>query len=418
MRTALLLAFALVGCQAAPEGAASNGTIRDSAGVQIVTSTTPAWQEGEGWQVDSVPMTVIGADESDEQQQWPYVQAAARLSDGRVAVAAEGSIRLFGPDGRFVKLISRPGEGPGEFRAVHELRALPGDTLVADAGFGLQLAYFAPGGSLVREERFEREDLARLGPWKECGSGMLADGSRYNCKHDPSIPLSATNRVDVVDANFSSSPGPGLLRQLSRLWIVSPARDTAYPVGITAGIEQFGVKLAPGREVFVVHPFHSWSRITSGGSPLRLAIATNPDYRIELWSTTGKLERIIERTGARIAPTASDAEQARASMRDQLKYLDDPTRERVLAEVPTPDSLAAVMGLAITPAGELLVQREGFLPSQRASVWDVFDAEGRYLGPIRILGRMRILAAGNDHLLVLRRTEDDASLVEVYRFRK
>lgn len=418
MRATFLLALALVGCQSAPEDAASEGMIRDSAGVQIVTSTTPAWKEGEGWQVDTVPMTVIGADENDPQQQWRYVQAAARLSDGHVAVAAEGSIRLFGPDGRFVRLISRSGEGPGEFRAVHELRALPGDTLVADAGFGYQIAHFAPGGSLVREERFEREELSRFGPWKECDMGMLADGSRYGCKNDPSIPLSATNRVDVVDANFRSSAGPGLLRQLSRIWIVSPARDTAYPVGITAGIEQFGVRLAPGREVFVVHPFHSWSRVTSGGEPLRLAIATNPDYRIELWSPTGKLERIIERTGARLAPSAQDAEQARASMDNQLKYMDQPTRERVLAEVPTPDSLAAVVGLAITPAGDVLVQREGFLLSQQASVWDVFASDGRFLGAIRIPGHMRILAAGNDHLLVVRRKEDEAWLVEVYRVKR
>ena len=416
MRPTLLFSLGLAACQSAPEGAAPNGTTRDSAGVQIVTSTTPAWQEGEGWRVDSVPMTVIGADENDPQQQWRYVETAARRSDGSVAVAIEGSIRLFGADGRFVQLLSRSGNGPGEFRYIAALRTMAGDTLVAQTEFGHRVAHFAPDGTLVREERFEREELSRFGPWHECDSGMLADETRYACKKDPSIPLTATNREDVVDANYSSSPGPGFLRQLFRIWLVTPARDTAFPVGIVSGLEQFGVEIAPGREEFVVHPFYSRSRLASGGNPLRLAIATNPDYRIELWSTAGKLERIIERTGARIAPTAGDAEQARVSMRAQLKYLDEPTRERVLAEVPTPDSLAAVLGLAITPAGELLVQREGFLPSQQASVWDVFDRDGRFLGPIRIPGHMRIIAAGDDHLLMLRRTEDEAWLVEVYRF--
>ncbi|MEI2720019.1 MAG: hypothetical protein V9E87_07730 [Gemmatimonadales bacterium] len=215
-----------------------------------------------------------------------------------------------------------------------------------------------------------------------------------------------------------SSPGPGLLRQLNRVWLVTPARDTAYPLGIEAGLEQFGVKLEAGREAFVIHPFHSRSYLASGGNPLRLAIATNPDYRIELWSMTGKLERIIERPGARLAPTADEIARAHESMASQLKYMDQATRDRVLAQVPTPDSLAAVAGLAMTPTGELLVQREGFLLSHPASVWDVFGTDGGFLGSIRIPGHMRLLAAGTDHLLVIRRTPDDAWLVEAYRLKR
>ncbi len=418
MRHLLALVVLLAAaCQRAPEPTTA-GT-RDSAGVTVVSSTTPVWREGEGWRVDSVPMTVIGADENDPQQQWKYLESAARLSDGSVAVAADGSIRLFGADGRFVRLISRSGEGPGEFRHVDALLALPGDTLRANSYFGYQVSWFAPTGELVREERLDRAQLAHFGPWGECTGGLLSDGSRYSCKMDSTIPLSATNRRSVVDANGMSSPGPGLLRELRRIWLVTPARDTAYPLGITTGLEQFGVKLEGGREEFVIHPFHSISHFASGGTPLRLAIATNPDYRIELWSMTGRLERIIERPGARIAPPAEEIPRARESMSSQLqRYLDKATIERVLAQVPTPDSLAAVAGLAMTPSGELLVQREGLLRTQTASVWDVFDVEGRLLGSIRTPGRMRILAAGTDYLLVLRLTEDDGSRVEVYRLRR
>ena len=415
---ALLITTALIGCQTAPEPSTSTASVRDSAGVEIVTSTTPTWQEGEGWQVDTMPMTVIGADESDPQQQWKYVEGAARLSDGSIAVAADGSIRLFGADGRFVRLISRTGEGPGEFRYLGDLLALPGDTIRANNSFGYQVAWYTPSGRLIREERLDREQLARFGPWSECSNGFLPDGSRYGCKKDPSIPLSATNRPSVIDASGMSSPGPGLLRQLNRVWLVTPARDTAYPLGIEAGLEQFGVTLEAGREAFVMHPFHSRSYFASGGTPQRLAIATNPEYRIELWSMTGKLERIIERPGARQTPPPEEIARANEYMASQLDYMDKATRDRVLAQVPTPDSLAAVSGLAMMPTGELLVQREGRLLSQPATVWDVFGTDGGLLGNIRIPGHMRLLAAGSDHLLVMRRTPDDAWLVEAYRLKR
>lgn len=416
--TALLATIMLLPSCGARERVAGDATTRDSAGVAIITSGAPAWSTGEGWQVDSVPITVIGADEQDVQQQWQYVQTAARRADGSVVVAIEGSIRLFGADGRFVQTISQAGQGPGEFRYLSQLLPLPGDTLRASDGFGYQVAWFAPDGALLREERVDRERVSNLGPWSECNTAFLADGSRLGCKLDPSIPLSATNRASKVDEKGWSSPGPGLLRQLRRVWIAAPALDTAFPLGIDAGIEQFGVTLAPGMEEFVVHPFHGRSVIASGGSPLRIAIATNPDYRVEWWTPTGTLERIIQRPGARLAPSEADLAGAQAYLEAQMERMDPVMRSKVLAEVPTPDSLPAVYGMVVSPAGELLIQRSGLLPSQPTSSWDVFGADGTFLGEIRISGHVRLLAAGTDYLLAIRRTDDDASLVEVYRLRR
>ena len=86
-------------------------------------------------------------------------------------------------------------------------------------------------------------------------------------------------------------------------------------------------------------------------------------------------------------------------MAGQLNFADPTTRGRLAAQVPTPDSLPAVVGLAVTPTGELLVQRPGTLASDPASVWDVFGADGRLLGSIRLPGHPRILAVGTDYLL-------------------
>jgi hypothetical protein len=109
---ALLATLMLLPSCATPEGVASTASVRDSAGVAIITSGAPVWADGAGWQVDSVPITVIGADESDVNQQWQYVQAAARLSDGSVVVAVEGAIRLFDAEGQFLRTISPAGGVP------------------------------------------------------------------------------------------------------------------------------------------------------------------------------------------------------------------------------------------------------------------------------------------------------------------
>jgi hypothetical protein len=215
-----------------------------------------------------------------------------------------------------------------------------------------------------------------------------------------------------------SSPGPGLFRPLSRFWIAAPALDTLYPLGIDAGLEQFGVELAPGQEAFVMHPFYGRSFVASGGTPLRIAIATNPEYRIEWWTPTGTLERVITRPGARLAPTDADRAGAVASLEKQYEQVDPSVRRTLLAAIPTPDSLPAVYGMVITPRGELLVQRSGILRTQPISTWDVFAADGAFLGEIRIPGHLRLIEAGEDHLLAMRRTEDDAWLVEVYGLRR
>ncbi|MDZ4390301.1 MAG: hypothetical protein U0974_11310 [Gemmatimonadales bacterium] len=197
----------------------------------------------------------------------------------------------------------------------------------------------------------------------------------------------------------------------------APDLETTHPLGVDGGIERFGVAVGT-REEFVVHPFHSRSYLAAGGTPMRIAIATNPNYRVELWTPTGTLERVVRREGGRRAPTLAERAAAPTLMKRYLEGVDPATANTIMAEVPTPDSLPALVGLTVTPQGELLVQREGFLPSQVSSLWEVFDSSGRWLGELRLPARTRILSVGTDHLLVQRMTVDDVVLIEVHRLRR
>lgn len=244
--------------------------------------------------------------------------------------------------------------------------------------------------------------------------GIFPDRSRFGCQDDARIPRTATNRPSV-----EGDPGPGRLRTLQRFYVVPPSLDTAYAIGLYAGIEQFGLKLNGGSTSFVTHPFYGNTFIAAGGTPMRIVLATNPEYNIEVWTPTGKLERVIRRVGGRRAPNAAEKADVPATMRKQMTQRHDTADlERVLAAVPMPDSLPAVMGLVVGPAGEVIVQREGMLPSHRVSLFDVFDVTGRWLGEIRLPTRMRLFELGSDYLLGVRMDSDDVPRVEVYRLRR
>jgi len=400
-QTALVLCFALLSCKAAPPPADATPVAGDSAGIAIVNNRAPVWTDATRWKLDAVPLTSIGGDENDVQQQFRFIRAARRLSNGNVVIGVDNELRLFGPDGKFLRTIAGKGNGPGEFQSIGDVWRLNGDTILASQAIaegGMKNVLINPDGSYAREERPDGEKYRALGRWGECARMVLPDRSRISCQNDSSIPLSATNRVSKIDERGMSSPGPGLLRQLKRLYLVPPSLDTAYPIGITAGIEQFGVTINGKSHGFVIHPFYSRSIIAAGGSPLRIVTLQNPEYELLVWTPTGQLERVIRRAGGRRAPNPqelSDAADALRKSQQRDQHQQDPViAAQIVAAVPTPDSLPAALAVVVSSAGEILVAREGNLPSHASSLYDVFDAKGQYLGELRLPRRSGIREVG------------------------
>lgn len=370
------------------------------------------------WRIDADPITRIGEDAADARKHFKSVVAAVRLSDGRVVVATEAELRWFDSTGAYLMTTTRDGDGPGEFRFIRSLYRQIGDTvLVADA-IGRRVARFSPSGTLLEDIRLDEQRFNSLGQWRECDAAILPDGSRYSCQFDSSIPEDALNRPSRQGREGQSSPGVGRLRQLRRTYLVPPALDTAYPLGIVAGIEQFGVRV-DNHETYVLHPFYSRSLIAAGGTPMRIVTMTNPEYRVEVWSATGVLERALTRKKGRRTPSADEVAAARHEMWLQSrKGLDSAQFERVLAAVPTPDSLPAAIDLVVSDRGEVIVQRDGFSSAARHSRFDVFDANGDWLGELLLKPRTRILAIDEHALVTIRIDDDDVPVVEVWRFHR
>jgi hypothetical protein len=422
----VLLCAALLAnaCTEAKLEANSGSTVEtDSAGVKIITSEAPAWNETTRWRIDSVPLTVIGANESDTAQQFRFVTSAHRLPNGNVMVGVRSELRLFDSTGAFVRTAARKGNGPGEFQSITSVHRLTGDSILASqhiAEGGMKDVVFAPDGSFASEHFPDMQKFRQLGRWGECHAIILPDRSRTGCQHDPSIPETATNRPSKVIKPGWTSPGPGHLRQLKRQYVISPSFDSAHQINVVAGIEQMGVEYAPGKTAFLGHPLYSHSLTESGGSPLRVFTMLNPHYEIEVWTPQGKLERVIRRTNARRAPTDADLKFAEAELKEhaQMYQQDAVTTAKILAGVTAPDSLPAGFRLIAAPTGELLVMRDGIFPSSTRTLYDVFDRDGKFLGDFGLPTRSFISDIGSNFIVFVHYDENDSPRVEVRRLHR
>jgi len=117
---ALLVACVLLvvsACSAGPDKVGRNVSFRDSAGIQVIESRAPRWENTPHWVVGA-PVVEIGSVDGDSSGILFQVQDAVRLSDGRILVANGGTneLRFFTGSGRHLATIGGTGSGPGEFR--------------------------------------------------------------------------------------------------------------------------------------------------------------------------------------------------------------------------------------------------------------------------------------------------------------
>lgn len=95
---------------------ASAQQVRDSGGIRIVSYARNDAPK-QHWTLDSKPLLEIGGVADEGPTSFARIVGAARLSDGRIAVAnaQPSEIRMFSASGAFLRSLGRNGEGPGEF---------------------------------------------------------------------------------------------------------------------------------------------------------------------------------------------------------------------------------------------------------------------------------------------------------------
>ena len=173
--TAIAVA-AVAACGNGPPAAHSSAVVTDSAGIEIVTSDP--WTTEAHCAIGDEPILSIGTREGDAPHIFYQVRAAARLSDGSVAVVDGSSreVRVFGETGAHLVSMGGRGEGPGEFGSPWLLWVLPGDTLWVGDYLPWRFNIFSADGVFIRSLTPDDFALHTLIP----PGGVLDGGSSVN----------------------------------------------------------------------------------------------------------------------------------------------------------------------------------------------------------------------------------------------
>jgi len=388
-----LILLALAACSGT-DASKWGGTVSDSAGVAIVTN--PA--EG-GWSLAKAPEITrdldIGTIEGDPAYQFGTIAAIDVSDAGEILVLDQlaAEVRVFDASGKHLRSVGKPGQGPGEL--------VPGQTLT-----GLRAG---------RGDTVYVMDLARFRI-----VGFAGDGTEVG-----SYPVPITQGIPVV---LRPAPGGKVAMQVRRMALPGVTDSTVTPrdfivirdlTGATAdtvaSLESGGtLKFGGGGEmqtrIFASEPV--WTMLDDG----RIVIGRNDTYSLRVFSQDGGLERVVRRPVEPVPVTSADQAAYRAMLRKLVErrlatagqaanpaavaYVDQMLKNMQFAEF-----FPAYANLLGGPDNTLWVQRyattlptaedgQPDLENLTSPEWDVFDAQGRLLGKVKLPERfsaMRVL---------------------------
>jgi len=168
-----LTALVVVGC-GGDTARTPAATVRDSAGINIVENTDPAWPPGEGWRLEAESVLAIGVAQGPEEYALYQVRGALWLATGEIVVANAGTneLRFYDSTGAFLRTVGGEGGGPGEYQRMFSLWRLGTDSLLVYE-LGDRATVLGADGTFARSFTLDR---ATLGGYPSL-VGPFADGS-------------------------------------------------------------------------------------------------------------------------------------------------------------------------------------------------------------------------------------------------
>jgi hypothetical protein len=378
-----------------PSGGGTAEVMRDSSGVAIVENARSAWRAEEGWRLSDAPVLVLGVAEGAAEEEFDRVTDALRLPDGRIVVANDGSaeLRYFAADGRFLGAAGKLGEGPGEFRSIARLWPAGGDSVVAYDPLLSRLTTFAGSGTLAGFARLV--PVAGGGPQPPEIVGRFRDGTLLaRALAPPPLDVPAGSRREPVP-----------------YFRVRAGDSAATLLGRFPGDESFVIREGTGVSAYPPI-FGRRTYVAVGGD--RFAVGPSDAYRIDVHTPGGRLQRSIRMQQPGEPVTRAHVDRYRRDYLDQIAPDERPRLERILARVPIPATFPAHGRMLVDAENDLWVA-EYPRPGEDRQAWNVFDARGRWLGPVPMSAGFRVTAIGGGVVLGTRRGEQDVEQVLVYR---
>lgn len=365
--TGAIFAVALVLCACSGEGGWM-GTVRDSAGVTIVENTIESiWAVSDQWTLEEELR--IGAIEGDPDYQFGQIGFISVDSQRRLFVldAQAQQVKVYSPDGQYEQTIGGKGGGPGEFVGAIFVLHGPGDTLFIPDVQNQRLNRFAPDGSVLESYPLMIEDgLPTV--FQATSGGVVAMQLRPFGL--PGRPV--TDSMDIIALLGSDG-------SISDTLQIFPSGGTLNLGGETPEINLYA-------------PEATWALTND----MQLLFGINNDYRIRIYSEDSELERIFTKPFERRPVTEGDRSAIMGFLERAWVDAGVPPQAlgRLRSLVHFGEFIPAFANIQAGPGGTIWIQHvqsaaglseeelEEFniIEDTGAPDWDVFDAEGRFLG--------------------------------------
>lgn len=377
------------------------GTVTDSAGIIVVANPAEGlWGTDDVWAV--VEELSIGSLEGEAAYQFGQIIGVDVDGDGNlyIADAQAQHVRVFDASGAHLRTLGSPGSGPGELGVAMNGVFVVGDEVVVPDLGNARITRFTRDGDLSGSERL---DIAQGVPLR----WDIASGGRIVVQRRNVDPTDTTSgpRGDAIVTLGGESETPDTLAVL-------PPGESLQIRGGQAQVRFF-------------NPEPIWDADPDG----RLLTAKNNAMRFEVWRPDGTLQRVITLPYTPKEVTERDKQVFLDAVGDAARQQGAPPEavQAFLQQATFADNYPAFVSLALGPAGSVWVQR--FMSGDElagdevtfniqdlgSSTWDVFDAEGRYMGAVTFPGKYQPIRAMGDRFYGIARDELDVQSLKVYR---
>jgi hypothetical protein len=385
---------AACGCGGASSGGGATVIVRDSAGIEIVESAAPLWDEDSAWRLSAEPVLRLGVIDGPEELTFSSVTDVLSRADGSLVVADWNAreLRFFGEEGAFLGRAGRPGEGPGEFGRIHAVRAYRGDSVVAWDGVRHRLTVLSGDGS------YGRTVIPGQPVRGSVDVHTLADGSFLRVAR-LTAGLSDDRTGVVVEATRHGAAGE-LIDSLGSYF------------DHEVRMEQHGripVRLAP--------LFESITEIVPAGSGY--VVGTADEYEVLHYDIAGTEVRRARWSGPDRTTRPADAERHLESIIGRITNEEvREAAEAMFPKAPVRDRFPAYVTVLSDPAGNIWLE-EYLRPGEEGpNRWTVLDAAGGWLGEVAFPAGFEVRSVGLDDVVGVMSDSLDVTYVHRYRLIK